>query len=221
MKVETRMIPTVEIWPNDGQIPGLPANPRILRDERRDALVKSIQDDPDMLDLRECIVFPYADAFVALLGNMRLICTIEVINMNQVAFSELLARKKKEEKEKGLDYKLWFAAITKLRTTKSIPCKILPANTPISKLKAYVIKDNIGFGQDNWDLLRDEWDQQELEDFGMILMDFESDETEEEKEPAVSAVKFSIEFDDLQVYDTVKLEVEELLKSYPGARIKA
>ena len=220
MKVETRLIPTVDIWPNTGQISGLPTNPRHIRDERYEALVKSIKDDPEMLDLRECIVFPYAAAYVAIAGNMRLKATAEVINMDAVAFSELMAEKKLQQKEKGLDYNSWLASINELRTTKSIPCKVLPANTPVDKLKAIAIKDNIGFGQDDWDLLKSDWDMEELEGFGMILMDFDADEPEDEPAPKVSAVKFSIEFDDLQVYDTVKLEVEELLKGYPGAKLK-
>jgi hypothetical protein len=217
MSIEIKNIPTVDIWPNTGQIPGLPQNPRFIRDERYEKLVKSIQDDPEMLDLRECIVFPYAAAFVVIAGNMRLRATIEVMNMDEVAYSELLAIKKADPE---LDFKSWLAAINTLRSSKAIPCKVLPANTPVSKLKAYVIKDNVGFGQDSFDLLANEWDQQELEDWGMIIPDLAIIEDEEEKEPKASAVKFTIVFDDLQVYDTVKLEVEELLKGYPGALLK-
>jgi hypothetical protein len=42
---------------NTGQIKGLPKNPRILKDEKFNKLVKSIQDNPEMLDLRELIVY--------------------------------------------------------------------------------------------------------------------------------------------------------------------
>lgn len=234
MIYEKRLIPTVEIWPNTGQINGLPANPRFIRDERGDALFKSIQDDPEMLDLRECIVFPYADAFVAIAGNMRLAQTINVINMDIVSFCELMATKKQEQIDKGLDYGAWFKAITELRTTKSIPCKILPADTPIEKLKAIVIKDNVGFGQDNWDLLNQDWDITELEDFGMITMDFATAEENEQEDfesslpedsqvdlsPSAPPIELKIVFDDLQVFDSVKLEIEELLKGYPDAKLK-
>jgi len=234
MNYEKRLIPTVEIWPNTGQINGLPANPRFIRDERGDALFKSIQDDPEMLDLRECIVYPYADAFVAIAGNMRLAQTINVINMDSVSFSELMSAKKEEQKDKGLNYDAWFKSISELRTTKSIPCKILPADTPIDKLKAIVIKDNIGFGQDNWDLLNQDWDITELEDFGMITIDFATaaddeqedfesslpDETTIQPAAAPVPVELKIVFEDVQVYDSVKLEIEELLKGYPGANLK-
>jgi hypothetical protein len=236
MKIETRLIPTVEIWPNTGQIAGLPANPRFIRDERSDALLRSIIDDPDMLELRECIVIPYADAYVALAGNMRYKATAEIVNLDEASWSKLLASKKKELKEKNLSdqYQYWLGHITNLRTSKSIPCKIIPADTPVEKLRAIVIKDNVGFGQDNWDMLEKDWDLVELEDFGMIMMDFRTaadDEQEDFKSSlpeaettevvaAAPPVELKIVFDDLQVYDTVKLEVEELLKGYPGAKIK-
>lgn len=57
---------------NEGQIEGLPRNPRFIKDERFKALVKSLQDDPEMLDLRECIVYPHGKHFVVIGGNMRL-----------------------------------------------------------------------------------------------------------------------------------------------------
>lgn len=231
MKVEIKNIPTVDIWPNDGQIHGLPKNPRFIRDERYEKLVKSIQDDPEMLDLRECIVVPYAAAYVVIAGNMRLKATIEVMNLDEVAFSDLVKEKKVDA---DLDYNSWLASINALRSSKSIPCKILPANTPVAKLRAYVVKDNVAFGNDNFDLLKEQWDQIELEDFGMIGIDFatamedEQEDFKEENTPSepvdLSGVaplpELKIVFDDLQVYDTVKLEIQELLKVYPGAAIK-
>jgi len=236
MKVESRLIKTVDIWPNIGQINGLPKNPRFIRDERYEALVKSIKDDPDMLELRECIVIPYAGIYVALAGNMRHKATAEIVNMDEVSFSALLSEKKQELKDKNLEYQYqyWLAHINNLRLTKSIPCKVIPSDTPIEKLRAIVIKDNIGFGQDNWDFLKEDWDMLELEDFGMITMDFATAADDEQEDfesslpddlvpeiPAAPApVELKIVFDDLQVYDTVKLEIEELLKCYEGAKIK-
>jgi len=236
MKIEIRLIPTVEIWPNTGQIKGLPANPRFIRDERFDALLRSIVDDPDMLELRECIVIPYADAYVALAGNMRYKATAEIVNLDEAAWSDLIASKKKELKEKNISYQYdyWLSHITALKTSKSIPCKIIPADTPIEKLRAIVIKDNIGFGQDNWDLLEKDWNLVELEDFGMIMMDFgaAADDEQEDFESSLPEdgaadivatappVELKIVFEDIQQYDTVKLEIEELLKGYPGAVIK-
>lgn len=56
---------------NNGQIDGLPKNPRFIKDYRFEALKKSIEDAPEMLSLRELIVFPHQDKFVIIAGNMR------------------------------------------------------------------------------------------------------------------------------------------------------
>lgn len=57
---------------NEGQIPGLPKNPRIIRDERFQNLLQSLRDTPEMMDLREVIVFPWEGKYVAIGGNQRL-----------------------------------------------------------------------------------------------------------------------------------------------------
>lgn len=58
---------------NRGQLPGLPKNPRFFRDSRYEALKKSIAEAPEMLELRELIVFPYADGrYIVICGNLRL-----------------------------------------------------------------------------------------------------------------------------------------------------
>ena len=71
--MQAKNIPLSKIQPNTGQVEGLPKNPRILRDERFAALKKSIEDDPEMLDLRELLVYPIdGGKYVVIGGNMRL-----------------------------------------------------------------------------------------------------------------------------------------------------
>jgi len=142
---ETRNIHIKELEVNKGQIEGLPQNPRFIRDERFTALKKSIEDAPEMLALRELIVYPHNGKFVIIAGNMRFRAC------------------------KDLGY-------------KEIPCKVLPEDTPVEKLREYTIKDNIGFGADDWDLIANEWDINELDGWGMELPDFELNVGEEEKE---------------------------------------
>lgn len=57
---------------NKGQIEGVPANPRVIKDKKFRKLVKSIEENPEMLDLREIIVYPLGDKFITIGGNMRL-----------------------------------------------------------------------------------------------------------------------------------------------------
>lgn len=69
--IQTTLIKMSRIETNRGQIDGLPKNPRILRDNKFKNLVKSITDNPEMLALRELLVFPLGDKFVIIGGNMR------------------------------------------------------------------------------------------------------------------------------------------------------
>jgi len=57
---------------NTGQIVGLPSNPRFIRDEEFECLKKSIQEYPEMLNLREMLVVPFKKKYVVIAGNMRL-----------------------------------------------------------------------------------------------------------------------------------------------------
>jgi hypothetical protein len=69
---EIKNIPISKLQCNTGQIDGLPKNPRFIKDYRFEALKKSIQDAPEMLNLRELLVFPFNDKYVVIGGNMRL-----------------------------------------------------------------------------------------------------------------------------------------------------
>lgn len=49
-----------EIEQNKGQIPGLPKNPRIIKNDKYRKLVKSIEENPEMLEYDE----HYADVII-------------------------------------------------------------------------------------------------------------------------------------------------------------
>ncbi len=128
--VKNATVALSELALNKGQIQDVPKNPRFIKDERYAALKKSIEDDPEMLDLRELVAYDNGGELVIIMGNMRY----------------------RAMKELGL---------------KEAPVKILPKDTPAKKLRAYIQKDNIAFGQNDWDLLGNEWDTEELQDFGL------------------------------------------------------
>lgn len=134
---KTTDIPIGKIELNNGQIEGLPKNPRFIRDERYKSLVKSIQDAPEMLELRELLVYPHGGKYVVIGGNMRLRACRELKH-------------------------------------KEIPCKVLDENTSAEKLREYAMKDNIAFGDTDWDIIANEWDVDELSDWGVEFpTDFE------------------------------------------------
>lgn len=116
---------------NKGQLEGLPKNPRFFRDFRYEAMKKSIEESPEMLSLRELIVFPYADGrYIVVCGNLRLRAC------------------------KELGY-------------KELPCKVLDPDTDVRKLREYATKDNVSFGENDMDVIANEWDKTELQDWGV------------------------------------------------------
>lgn len=117
---------------NTGQVPGLPKNPRFIRDHRFDALKRSIADAPEMLDYRRLLVYPFEQKHVVICGNMRLRAA------RDLGYTEL-------------------------------PCVILPPDTPPEKLREYAQKDNIAFGENDWEALANEWNAAELTGWGLEL----------------------------------------------------
>ena len=76
--LQKQRIPITKLQPNNGQIEGIPKNPRFIRDNKYRKLLQSIKDNPEMLTLRELIVVPQGDSFVVIGGNMRLRAMKEV-----------------------------------------------------------------------------------------------------------------------------------------------
>ena len=102
-----------------------PNNPRSIRKDQLEKLVKSLREFPEMLEARPIVVDP---DFVVLGGNMRL----------------------KAAQEAGL---------------KEVPVYI--ASWEEAKHKEFIIKDNLAFGEWDWDMLANEWDAEELDDWGL------------------------------------------------------
>lgn len=60
------------IKPNAGQIEGVPANPRQWKKGDVEKLARSIEQTPELFDLRPIIVYDNVDGYVTIGGNMRL-----------------------------------------------------------------------------------------------------------------------------------------------------
>ena len=70
--VQSVVVSLSDIVPNKGQIPGVPKNPRQMKDDVKFRKLKaSIQDDPEMLALREVLIYQYNGLNVIIGGNMR------------------------------------------------------------------------------------------------------------------------------------------------------
>lgn len=51
----------------------------------------------------------------------------------------------------------------------ALPCKVLPSDTDPAKLREYAIKDNLPFGEDDWEVIASDWDTAELDEWGMSV----------------------------------------------------
>ena len=71
LKHQTATVKISDLVYNRGQLDGLPSNPRFIRDEKFDELKTSIREDPELLLLRELILFPMGNKFLVIAGEMR------------------------------------------------------------------------------------------------------------------------------------------------------
>lgn len=123
---------------NEGQIVGIPKNPRYLKGEEHDKLKKSLKDSPELLQYKPLMVYAAnGGKFVVICGNMRLRICQELHN----------------EGVEGFD---------------ALPCFVLNKDVSIAKIKEYAIKDNVQAGNWDWDeLANGDWEVDDLQDWGV------------------------------------------------------
>lgn len=224
-------IPLSRIEPNNGQIEGLPANPRDIVDRKFDLLKKSILMHPEMLELRGLMVFPFGERFVSIGGNMRYQALTEISKMSPAEVNIALgkcsgyAQLSSEERENLRNtWKEWLNT-----KEKPIPCGIIPKETPIEKLKAYSILDNSGFGKWQWDMLANEWNAEELTDWGVDLPimeseinpdDFFDDIDDDGSKDKGDKITISLPIELKESKDEIKSIIEDALSDYEGIKVK-
>lgn len=130
--MEVRRINIGQLTGNTGQIEGLPANPRTWTQTEIDRLAKSLQETPELFEMRPLLVYQQGEEYVILGGNLR----YEGAKKNKM---------------------------------RDCPAIVIPADTPVEKLKEIVIKDNGAFGEWDVDALANEWDDLPLDDWGVNM----------------------------------------------------
>lgn len=71
-EIQIQFVPIELLEYNDGQIPGVPENPRTREDSKQRNLEKSIEELPEMTIARAALCFPYNGRFIVIGGNRRL-----------------------------------------------------------------------------------------------------------------------------------------------------
>jgi hypothetical protein len=103
---------------------------------------------------------------------------------------------------------------------KEVPTILLSGLTE-AKEQEIIIRDNVNNGSWDYDQLANEWDKNQLMEWGVPAMwDLVDEEPEPEVSDKPSIAKLTIEFADFVQLGQARTEIEELLRSYEGAEIK-
>lgn len=70
--MEIKYYKTSEFIANEGQVEGLPSNPRQWTKEELNKLAKSLTDTPELFEARPLLAYPHEGKYIVLGGNMRL-----------------------------------------------------------------------------------------------------------------------------------------------------
>lgn len=141
------------------------ANPRIITDEKLKKLINSILVLPKMLTLRPIVV---DETFTALGGNMRYRALVAISDMPIGEIKQRIARlrayRKKTQAERDQLVEYW----TKWKEKPTAPI-IKASELSEDEQREFIIKDNVGFGEWDFDALANEWDVQDLDEWGCDL----------------------------------------------------
>lgn len=158
--MKTQEIEISKLRHNTGQIDGLPPNPRTIKDESYEALLISITNDPEMLELRPPIVYPI---------------TSEKPKSKEIIYVVIGGNKR-------------FSAAKDLKYKKLL-CIVLPKNTSVEKLQAVTIKDNVSAGEWDFDALRLDWNEEKLKEWGLDVPEVIDEDLENELKDISDKVK--------------------------------
>lgn len=140
-------------------------NPRTISEDKFNDLIKSILILPKMLSLRPIIT---DDVFVVLGGNMRLRALTAIAEMTPAEINALLGKcsgyAQKTDAEKEALLRHWTEWIA-----NPIADIVKASELSEEEQREFIIKDNIGFGDWDMDMLANEWDAAELKDWGMDI----------------------------------------------------
>lgn len=198
------MIDITKLLYNEGQIDGVPKNPRYLKESEYDKLVKSLTDSPEFLEYKPLMVYGLENGtYVTICGNMRLRVANELRIGGNINFEKL-------------------------------PCFILKADTPIQKIKEYAIKDNVQAGNWDWDeLANGDWEVDDLQDWGLECSFLGNDSEEnadidalfedaQKTEDKPKEIKLSVHIPQEleEKFEEIKEVIKAAISEYEGVELK-
>lgn len=131
-----------QLHPNEGQIKGVPRNPRTITEEEFKKLKKSLKNFRKMLYLRPMVV---DEDYNILGGNMRYRALVKLAEEH--------------------------AKIGAYEFTDDIPDEWVKQDCTLTEKekREFVLKDNKERGETDWDIIANEWDTMELQEWDMEI----------------------------------------------------
>lgn len=171
-------------------------NPRTISKEKFDKLVDSILVFPNMLSVRPIVV---DEEYHALGGNMITEALREIGKISLDAIVERLNSMREYNDLPEFDKENLIGFWKAWLSDKVVDVVNVKGFSDEEK-RQFVIKDNLGYGEWDWDMLSNEWDVEQLKDWGVDLPDDfsvegennevqEDDFTEEDEKDVETRVK--------------------------------
>lgn len=101
---------------------------------------------------------------------------------------------------------------------KEVPVEVVDWDE--DKQRQFIIKDNVGFGEWDWEMLANQWDAKQLEDWGLTLPIFDTEPSEDEliADDKNKPATMKITFDNPEQLQQAEIDIQELLdRKYPKA----
>jgi len=191
-------------------------NPRVFKANKEQKLINSLLTFPEMLTLRPLVI---DDNNVILGGNFRkkaldYIYSLSSIELNS-KLSMLISDVERLNELKGI----WSS-----RVDKKLVEVVYAKDLSDEQKREFIVKDNVSFGEWDFDILANEWDADLLNDWGMEVPEFEVDldkyfEATDEIADIENKNKIVLEYNEVD-YNKVKDALLRISKSYEDAVYK-
>ena len=163
---------------NTGQLEGIPANPRLIKNKDFEDLKRSILVFPQMLELRPIV---YAGDYAVLGGNQRRGALLDIAKLT---YKQIAAKLEKWQEFTDKTPDEQTEILTYWENWCADPDRLVPAydasHLTTEQMAEFVIKDNVQFGENDYDILANEWDLDKVQNWGIKLPD-EWDKTPDEQ----------------------------------------
>lgn len=168
------------------QVKQNPNNPRFIKDEKFEKLVMSIVLFPQMMAIRPIVV---DENWYSLGGNMRDRACIEIKNRGLEYAQRLLKDTGKHTAEQQEAALFLLSPIYKGNFPDGWVKQEL--NLTEEQKREFLIKDNAAFGQFDWEMLANDFDIDDLTDWGVDIPNITFGDDEEEEKVKVNKLTFT------------------------------